>query len=432
MSPTRPTIAIIGSGPSGCYTAQFLRRQWPDAEITIFEALPAPYGLLRYGVAADHQGTKAVSDQFDRLFERDGVRLAANITIGADLEISDIVDNFDVVVRATGLQHDRHLPIETDVPEAIIGAGSVLKALNGHPIVDQRLLQGDVVTALGPRIAVIGMGNVAMDVVRILCKPESGFTGSDVDDDRLEAFKANRISSVDIFGRSQISAAKFDLSMLKEILALPQVRFEVTGTHDCVPESCKAAQLLLDAERKTLTQSMIVEDELNLVHIRFHFQATPRSFTHDGDGGSVLAIERPNCPVHQSFAVDTVISATGFTNCRAGGEPLIDDSWAGSNVFKVGWLNRNGKGTVAANRKDAKDVSEHIVKMIESGQVRQKGRGFSYIEEKIRSKMIDYAGWKEIDRFERAHSPSFRCRRKLTNVSSMVSIAQRQTSAAIE
>jgi ferredoxin/flavodoxin---NADP+ reductase len=431
MSTTSPTIAIVGSGPSGCYTAQFLRRKWPEAEITIFEALPAPYGLLRYGVASDHQGTKAVSDQFDRLFERDGVRLAANVTIGTDLEIADVVDNFDVVVRATGLQHDRHLAIETDVHDAIVGAGSVLKALNGHPLVDHRLLDGGVVKALGPRLAVIGMGNVAMDVVRILCKAESGFAGSDIDDDRLQAFKSQGISSIDIFGRSPISAAKFDLSMLKEILMLPRARFDVTGTEGFSSESCKAAHLLLDAERQSSARSVMVRGDSNVVDVRFHFQATPRSLTRRTDGHE-LNVERPNCSASQTFNVDTVISATGFTNCLAGGELIVDDDWTSSNVFKVGWLNRNGKGTIAANRKDAKEVSDLVVAMVESGQIKRKGRGFAYVEEKVRLKMVNYDGWKEIDRFERDNSSSVRCRRKLTDVSSMVSIAQRQVCAVAD
>ncbi|WP_321822471.1 MULTISPECIES: NAD(P)-binding protein [unclassified Burkholderia] len=427
MSTTRPTIAIVGSGPSGCYTAQFLRRQWPDAEITIFESLPAPYGLLRYGVASDHQGTKAVSDQFDRLFERDGVRLAANITIGTDLGFQDIAENFDVVVRATGLQHDRYLPIETDLPDAIVGAGSILKALNGHPDLDHRLSKkGREITPLGQHLAVIGMGNVAMDVVRILCKSESDLAGSDVDDDRLKAFKAHGISSIDIFGRSPVSAAKFDLSMLKEVLALPDARFEVTGTEDFDLESCKAAALLRDATHQSSARSVTVESSANPVQIRFHFLAAPQSFMR-GEHGNELAVNRTNGSTHNLFLVDTVICATGFTNCLSGGEVSgSDDSWTGSNVFKVGWLNRNGKGTIAANRKDAKEVSEQIVTMLESGLLKEKGRGFSYVEDKIRSKMIDFDGWREIDRYECSNSPSHRCRRKLTDASFMVSIAQRQ------
>jgi ferredoxin/flavodoxin---NADP+ reductase len=426
MATTKLTIAIVGSGPSGCYTAQFLRRRWPDAEITIFEALPAPYGLLRYGVACDHQGTKSVSDQFDRLFERDGVRFAGNVTIGIDLGFRDLVENFDVVVKATGLQHDRQLAIETDASEAIVGAGSLLKALNGHPIIDPRLAKEDEIRPLGPRLAVIGMGNVAMDVVRILCKSESGFAGSDIDDARLSAFKAKGISSVDIFGRSPLSAAKFDLSMLKEILALSHARFDVTGVEYSGSENHKTAELLLDATRQSAARRIMDGPESNSVQIRLHFAAAPLSYKY-GKGGNLLSVSRTTGLVHETFKADTLISAIGFTNCCRGGEPLNDD-WTAPNVFKVGWLNRSGKGAIAANRKDAKEVTDHIIESLESGHIQPRGHGFSKVVDKIRQKLIDFDGWKEIDRYECANSPSHRCRRKLTNVSSMVSIAHRQIS----
>src|SRR5262249_15031586 len=91
----RPTVAIVGSGPSGCYTAEFLRKELPDAEITIFEALPVPYGLVRYGVAADHQGTKAVAAQFDRMFDRGNITFVGNTRIGVDIAFEAITDSFD-------------------------------------------------------------------------------------------------------------------------------------------------------------------------------------------------------------------------------------------------------------------------------------------------------------------------------------------------
>ena len=109
-----PTIAIVGSGPSGCYIAQFLRKRWPAAEIVIFDRLDHPYGLVNYGVALDHPGTKAVARQFDRLFDKDGVRFAGKVEIGTDITLDELRSAFDIVVLATGLHGDRTL----DVPGA--------------------------------------------------------------------------------------------------------------------------------------------------------------------------------------------------------------------------------------------------------------------------------------------------------------------------
>jgi ferredoxin/flavodoxin---NADP+ reductase len=216
---------------------------------------------------------------------------------------------------------------------------------------------------------------------------------------------------------------------LKEVLALPNVRFDVTGADNCGLDNQKAEALLLDAAHRSRTRSAIVEYGQKMVDIRFHFCAAPQSFIRRSDGNE-LTVNR-EAGSQQTFKIDTVISATGFTNCCHGGE-MLDDNWTGSNVFKVGWLNRNGKGTIAANRKDAKEVSDFVVAMLESGQIKEKARGFAYVEEIIRSKMIDYGGWKEIDGYERAHSPTHRCRRKLTDIAAMVSIAQRQASQVSE
>ena len=111
LEATAPTIAIVGSGPSGCYTAQFLRKRWPDGEIVVFDRLDHPYGLVNYGVALDHPGTKAVARQFDRLFDKDGVRFAGKIEIGTDVSLEELRQAFDVVVLASGLHGDRSLDI---------------------------------------------------------------------------------------------------------------------------------------------------------------------------------------------------------------------------------------------------------------------------------------------------------------------------------
>ena len=420
MTENRTAIAIIGSGPSGCYTAQFLRRKWPDAEITIFESLPAPYGLLRYGVATDHQGTKAVAAQFDRLFEREGVRFAGNVTVGTDLSYDELTSQFDVVVRATGLKHDRPLAIESEADCPVIGAGAILKAVNGHPLVDLPTSQGKL-RSLGRRLAVIGNGNVAMDVVRILCKPSTDFAGSDVDDLRLEQLRADGIMTIDIFGRSPISQAKFDLSMLKEVLVLPGVRIGFTGVGEC---DCKAAAMLQEFGRPLADAQD--DKAAEVVAVNFHFGACPEDI-QSSSIDHVLKVKQSGLEASIEFSIDTVITATGFTN-HAAEEPELEGCRA--NVFKVGWLNRDGKGTIAANRKDAKEVAERIVALVESGELSSGAPGFTALEKKIGSKMISFEEWKNVDAHERSSAPSTRCRKKVTDVAQMIDIARRSVAAA--
>ena len=128
-----PSIAIVGSGPSGCYLAQYLRKAFPNSRISIFERDPVPYGLLRFGVAPDHIGTKAIAQQFERLFKRDGVEFIGNMEIGKDKSLRELRNEFDIVVIATGLNEDRSLGISGEYLEGIYSAGRITRLLNSHP-----------------------------------------------------------------------------------------------------------------------------------------------------------------------------------------------------------------------------------------------------------------------------------------------------------
>ena len=414
----QPSIAIVGSGPAGCYTAQFLRKEWPHAEICVFEALPVPYGLLRYGVAADHQGTKAVAAQFDRLFERENVRFAGNVAVGKNLAFEELASSFDIVVLATGLSSDRGLTAEVDPNSRVLGAGSILKALNGHPEVGLPLFPNGALTPLGERLAVVGNGNVAMDIIRILSKPIHNFQGSDVDDKRLSELRGKRIRSIDVFGRSPVSNAKFDLSMLKEILHLPSVTIGATGLREAL-EGCQRYQLLSQHLNGSQASDGVSDSR---VRVTFHFEADPLCVSKTGDR-SLLTVRRSTQDLPSEFEVDSIITATGFANkhCEAATGNVED--WRGKNVFRTGWLSRNGKGTVAENRREAKALAEAIITQFKAGDLPVGAKGFAAIEKTIEPHVVDFRGWKNIDSHELATANPNRCRRKITDIPKMLSIA---------
>ena len=422
MTQTTLNIAIIGSGPSGCYTAQFLRKKWPMADITIFEALPAPYGLLRYGVATDHQGTKAISLQFDRLFERDNVRFAGNVTVGRDIALEKITENFDIVVRATGLEHDKIISVAGDGTAPVIGAGALLKAVNGYPHPSLPVDEKGKLVPLGENIALIGTGNVAMDVIRILGKSPEEFAGSDVDDERLKELNTQNIRNIHVLGRSSVNEAKFDYSMLKEVLSLSNINVSVKGIDTM--DSCKNAQLFFDCLKKQEENESISTE--GAVNINFYFGVVPQSLKR-ADSTNLMQVEHSTNNIISKFNVDTVISAIGFTNAQ---ESNCADFPPAAHIFKVGWLNRDGKGAIAENRRDAKDVAEKIVQYVQSDNFFSATLGYDAVHPLIEGKVVTFDGWKKIDTHECTTALPMRCRKKVTDIALMLSIAARTTISA--
>ena len=169
-------IAIIGSGPAGYYTAEAAQKQWGDAvRVDIFDRLPVPYGLIRSGVAPDHQSIKGVSRRYEAVALSDNVRFIGNVTVGPDISIAELQALYDAVVLATGAPHDKALGLPGEHLPNVHGSAAFVGWYNGHPQfanLDPDLSGGSAV--------VIGNGNVALDVARILAKTRAEFAGSDI------------------------------------------------------------------------------------------------------------------------------------------------------------------------------------------------------------------------------------------------------------
>ena len=180
-------VAVVGTGPAGCYTAQALLKALPGVRVTLVERLPVPFGLVRYGVAADHQGTKAVTRQFDRVLAHPDVTFVGNVEVGTDISLDVLRASFDAVVVATGLHRDRRLGIAGEDLPGVVASGPLTRWANGHPDVS------DAPPLLGRRAVVIGNGNVAVDVVRLLAKAPSDFVGSDLPGEVASALAAARV-----------------------------------------------------------------------------------------------------------------------------------------------------------------------------------------------------------------------------------------------
>lgn len=404
----KPRLAVVGSGPSGCYTAQALRRKSPDAEIVVFDSLPTPYGLVRYGVAPDHPGTKSVSGQFARLFEQENVTFVGNTTVGKDLGLDELRDEFDAVVVATGLHRDAGIDVPGADAAQVFGAGEVSRALNSHP-------SGDgAIPMLGSEAVVVGMGNVAMDLVRLLSKNATMLDGSDIDD-RVHAGLVRDLETIKVIGRCTPENAKFDPVMVREIADLPGVAHTVHGvdpeTLELAEDPCSAA--VADVLRRPMP-------ERPRIHVEWWFGHEPVRIGNDGSASGHVAgvVLRSRADGEQKrIGASSVITATGF---RAGeGQSLVPRTEACSTtgraergLYVAGWARRGPQGTIPSQRSDAKELAEVVLEDLPATLSKP---GLQAVEDRL-SSATSYDGWLLIDAHERGNAAPGRTREKVRDL----------------
>ena len=205
-------MAIVGAGPAGAFAAACLLRARGDAEIDLFERLPTPWGLLRAGVAPDHQEIKRLQDTFDRQTLARGCRFLGNVEVGVDVSHSELMRHYQAVIYATGAQTDKSLGIPGEDLPGSYAATEFVAWYNGHP--DYRALEFDLSSR---RAVVIGNGNVAADVTRVLMLSAGQLERTDIADHALEALRESRIEEVIVLGRRGPAQAAFTSAELREL-----------------------------------------------------------------------------------------------------------------------------------------------------------------------------------------------------------------------
>src|SRR5689334_20741847 len=239
-------FAVVGSGPAGFYTAEALEKAYGDkGRIDILDRYPVPYGLIRFGVAPDHQSLKAVSKRYDKVAESAGVDFIGNVTVGSDVSVAEILDLYDAVILATGAPHDRNLGIPGEDLPGVVGSAEFVGWYNGHPDF------ADLDPPLdGANAAVIGNGNVALDCARILSKTRHEFEGSDIVGHALDALDGSAIQTITILGRRgphQIAMTPKELGELGHL----EAAFPVVDAGDLPPR--EADEALEPGHRKSIT-----------------------------------------------------------------------------------------------------------------------------------------------------------------------------------
>lgn len=398
-----PRVAVIGSGPAGCFTAQAVRRTFPDAPIDVFDELPTPYGLVRYGVAADHQGTKSVARQFDRLFAQEGVRFRGNVRVGHDVSLDKVRGAFDVVVLATGMHADAPLPVPGADLDRVHGAGRITRLLNSHP-------DETDVPELGEDVVIIGHGNVAMDLARLLARDAAGLAGTDISDaarDRL----TGRLRTIHLVGRSAPANAKFDPVMVRELAAIAGIRHIVHGVED-LPADGK------DARVDAVHALAAADPGAERVRMEWWFGLTPVRL-EGTDAVTAAVFEREAGQVHLRAA--DVITAVGFAgDADALAAPgSTEDGRIEPGLYAAGWLRRGPRGTIPDQRIDARALARTIADDVAAGAVGSGGSGIDAIAGEV-----DFDGWRRIDLRERLGAAPGRERAKLASRDAQLATAR--------
>ncbi|QCR52246.1 hypothetical protein C1N80_00715 [Brachybacterium sp. SGAir0954] len=377
-APTAPPhrVAIIGAGPTGCYTAQALRKMMPTAEITVLDASPLPYGLLRNGIAPDHQGMKSVSRQYDRVFTAGGVRFVGGVRLGEHLMPQDLAA-FDGVVLATGLERDRMPAVPIDPAARVIGAGRILRLLNGDP-----RLAGDPLGALGEDLVVTGTGNVAVDLLRLVAKTDAELAGSDIVDDARDRLALGAVRSVTVLGRGARSAARWDEAMMTELCALSSVHVTIDG-------------------------EVVAGDPSARVRIDIRFDQPLAAV--EAEGGSTVV----RTTTGSTFRGDALITALGFVSAV---DDLIEETERVLPVVvRAGGSSTGALGNLAQNRIAAKDAAARIVALLASDD--RLPRDLPSPAAALARGWTCFEDWQSLDRIERERAGAHRCRRKLTSES---------------
>ena len=357
-------VAIVGAGPAGYFAAQALQNQQNEDRtfaIDMIERLPTPWGLVRSGVAPDHPKIKTVSKVFEKIAADPNFRLFANVEIGSEISVAQLKEKYDAVVIATGSHLGKNLGIPGEDLPGSLSAADFVPWYNSHPDYVDVKVPLDCDTAV-----VIGAGNVAMDVARMLALEPSELDPTDTADHAIDAFKASAVRDVYISARRGPEHAAFTSPELRELPKLEHTNVVINK------EDIDAAIVRAGAEpekdvKSNLDAMLLIAESQKSEHertMRFLFQHTPKQ---------ILGTDRVEGVVYSTPSGDVtikcglVITAIGYQAAGIDGVPYENgkvvntDGRVNENLYVVGWAKRGPSGVIGTNKSDAAAVVELMI-----------------------------------------------------------------------
>ena len=445
----RLTVAIVGSGPSGFYAAgALLEDESLDVRVDMFERLATPWGLVRFGVAPDHPKIKSVSSVYAKIAGLSTFRFFGNVKVGgedADITGAELAGRYDAVIYAVGTEGDRKLGIPGEDLPGSVAAVDFVGWYNGHP--DYADLSFDL---SGERAVVVGNGNVALDVARILCSPHDRLAKTDIADHALDALATSNITEVLVVGRRGAPQAAFTTPELKELPEFTESGVDVLPEQVAETDGEDALSRVAKRNLKVMRDYAAGDTELGKRHITLRFQRSPIELRGDGkveelvighnelrtgDDGWVSAHDTGQ---RETVETGLVLRAVGYKGVPIDGLPFDERRGVipnergrvegGEREYVVGWIKRGPTGIIGTNKKDSVETVNRLLEDLENGTLRRHllddtADIADWVAQR-QPNLVTEEGWQRIDAAERsAGEPHDRPRVKLCDLNDQLDIA---------
>ncbi|MEK9764672.1 MAG: FAD-dependent oxidoreductase, partial [Deltaproteobacteria bacterium] len=455
MNDSTKRVAIVGSGPAAFYSAmELLRHDDPMVSVDMLERLPTPYGLVRGGVAPDHEKIKSVTKIFERAAGHPRFRFFGNVEFGKDIQRLELLEHYHAVIYAFGSRTDRHLNIIGETLQGSHAATEFVGWYNGHP--DYRHHQFDLTSK---RVAIIGMGNVAIDCARILCQDPENLAKTDIAQHALEALRQSEVEEVFLIGRRGPVQAAFTPAEARELLHLPKVDAVMRASDLELDDHSK--EELSKASRNTKLNMEILQqihdqgDRGNprKLHLCFLISPTKIEGSEKVEGlelvhneivkeGGVLRAKATDEVMHLN--VDMVFRSIGYMGEAIPGLPFDDrrgtipndqgqlldgvDGKLLNQEYTAGWIKRGPSGVIGTNKQDAMETVSRLKKNWQTSQTTQPKLVQHDLLDLLKEKKIQFVSfedWKKLDKFEIEQGQLIgKSRQKICEVEEMLDLIQ--------
>ena len=445
-------VAVVGSGPSGFYAAQGLFDADVNVAVAMYDRLPAPFGLVRYGVAPDHAKIKNAIKVYEKTASHERFSFFGNVTVARDISVSELLAFHDAVIIASGAETDRRLGIPGEELPGSYTATEFVAWYNGHPDYQDRSFD-----LSGGSAVVIGQGNVAMDVCRLLCKTADELRATDITERALDALSESRVREVHMIGRRGPAQAAFTPAEIKEFATLADCD-PVVDPADLAELSAASQEELEDRNRKrnfaVLEQFAAMGEARKGRRFAVHFCKSPREIRGEGNVQSVVlertalegaagAQRAAGTGVTEELPCDVFFRSVGYLGVPLEGVPFCEstgtipnergrvlgaDGQPLSSLYVAGWIKRGPTGIIGTNKPDSLETVRNLLADVD-GMTPCENRSDEAVRSLLTSRgvrAVSYGDWREIDRVEVERGASRnKPREKITAIDEMLAVIDR-------